>query len=109
MTLTLVSPACCCSMNAENSHKVRSCCQDKTSSNDKEDAPKICACKTHDPKNKAEVLVISGGTVRDIVPPVYESSLAPSTYFTPVIAVINPYIIDDPLEDVLVKYSRWLI
>lgn len=110
MTLTLVSPACCCSAVGEQPQKVSSCCHGKTSSNDKEDGPKkICACKTHEPKDKADALVIPGGTVRDIVPPVYEFCLAPSTYFTPVVAEITPYVIDDPLEDVLVRYSRWLI
>ena len=110
MALTLVRPACCCSANVEHSQKASSCCHGKTAPGDKEDGPKkICACKAHDPKDKAEVLLIPGGTVRDIAPPVYEFSLAPSTYFTPVITAIIPYIIDDPLEDILVRHSRWLI
>jgi hypothetical protein len=109
MALTLVSPACCCSTNAEDTHKTRSCCHGTTLPNDKEDGPKICACKTHDPKDKAEAIVIPDGSVRDIVPSVYEFSFVSSTYFTPVITAIFPYIIDDPLEDILVRYSRWLI
>ena len=110
LSLLIAVPLCCCSTGVVHSQKARSCCHGKTAHGDKEDGPKkICACKTHDPKDKAEVLVISGGTVRDIVALVYEFSLAPSTYFTPVVAVITPCIIDDPLEDVLVRYSRWLI
>lgn len=101
-------PLCCCSAMAENV-KAAGCCQTEQESGGSGHDPKLCACESHDAKDKAETVRLPANGVTHIIAPDAELHFAPLLVGTTMISLASPWIIDDPLSDICARYSRWII
>lgn len=102
-------PICCCSAMAENVKVATSCCQSENEPGGTDHEPKLCACESHDAKDKAETVRIPDAGATNMIAPGSEPTLMPILRGIAVMPAAPPWIIDDPLGDVFARYSRWII
>lgn len=106
LSLLVALPVCCCSLKAD---QTAGCCQKEQESGGSDYDPEICACSSHDAKDKPEALRLPDICVVDIIQPDSEPSLNPNLHGVPYLSANRPWIVDDPLGDVFARYSRWII
>lgn len=102
-------PLCCCSAQAKDVQEERGCCQTEQESGGSEHDPKLCACESHDAKDKPETVRLPDAGTMDMIAPDSNPSLPPLSPIITVRCAARPWIIDDPLGDVFARYSRWII
>jgi hypothetical protein len=109
LSLLVAMPLCCCSAKAEHVKVATSCCQSENEPGGTDHDPKLCACDSHDVKDKAETVRLPEAEAADMIAPDPESTLTPMLRGMTLISAARPWIIDDPLGDVFARYSRWII
>ena len=109
LSLLVAMPLCCCSASAEHVKKSAGCCQTKQESGGSEHGPKLCACESHDAKDKPEKVRLPADGVKDIITPDSEQNVALVLRSMTTISAPRPWIIYDPPGDVFARYSRWII
>ncbi|MFM2198397.1 MAG: hypothetical protein RLZZ505_1829 [Verrucomicrobiota bacterium] len=102
-------PLCCCSAKAENMKEAAGCCQTEQESGGSEHDPKLCACESHDAKDKPETVRLHNAGATDMIAPDPNPITVPLLRGMTVRCAARPLIIDDPLGDVFARYSRWII
>jgi hypothetical protein len=109
LSLLVAMPLCCCSASAEHVKKSAGCCQTKQESGGSEHGPKLCACESHDAKDKPETARLLDDSATDMIAPDSHPNLAPLLRNFTVRSAARTWIIDDPLGDLFARYSRWII
>ncbi len=102
-------PLCCCSAKAGNVKEAAVCCQTDQESGGSDHDLKLCACDSHDAKDKPETVRLPDAGATDMIEPDSNPSLPPLSPIITVRCAARPLIIDDPLGDVFARYSRWII
>lgn len=108
LSLLVAMPLCCCSAKAGHLKEAAGCCQTEQSGETGQE-PMLCACESHDAKDKPETVRLSDAEVMDIITPDSEQNVAPVLRSIKTISAPRPWIIDDPVGDVFARYSRWII
>jgi hypothetical protein len=109
LSLLVAMPLCCCSAKAGHLKEAAGCCQTEQESGGSEHDPKLCACESHDAKDKLETVRLPDAGATDMIAPDSNPSLSPLLPSITVSSAARPWIIDDPLGDVFARYSRWII
>lgn len=108
LSLLVAIPLCCCSAKAEHVKESAGCCQTEQSGEAGQE-PMLCACESHDAKDKPETVRLPDAEVMDIITP--DATPSPALLLrriTPKSAA-RPWITIDPPGDVFARYSCWII
>lgn len=102
-------PLCCCSAKAGHVKETASCCQTEQESGDSDHDPKLCACESHDAKDKAETVRLPDASATDMIAPDPHPAPVPLIRGITARSAARAWMIDDPLGDLFARYSRWII
>jgi hypothetical protein len=108
LSLLVAIPLCCCSAKAGNVDEGAGCCQTEQSGKTGQE-PMLCACESHDAKDKPEKVRLPGAEVTDITTPDADPSPAPLLRRITPKSAARPWITVDQPSDVFAQYSRWII
>jgi len=110
LSLLVAMPLCCCSSGkAGHVKETASCCQTEHESGGSEHNPKLCACESHEAKDKPETVRLPDAGAMVIIAPDSNPTLPPISPGITVRCSARHWIIDDPLGDIFERYSRWII